>query len=957
MCMTVHPSRSTAGQGAAHGYCRTAELRPLGRDGEIERILRCVTRQPGSPQALLLLGEEGIGRTTLLRHAREVATGDGTLVLSAQGWAADHRHAHACLQQLLVPVLDDVADLPAPHGRVLSAALSPASQDGGPDDEQVQTALLALLARLAASGPVLVCVDDIHACDRAFLDGLCAGIRLLAGRPVRLLLTARGETPPPDLPPGTEDLHLRPLSALSAAALLDRQPAPPAGRRRLEILEEAEGNPLALVELSRGLPAASRAGGGADAPVWRPLTGHAFAARLDALPPETARALLYAAAAQPGESVASLMAALDTGDLAVWAPAEAAGLVSLVEDRLVFRHPLARSAAFSRHPAGERQQAHLDLAAAVARPEGRAHHLAAAALCTSESVAAALEDSAWRHGDTASTARALEQAARLSPQRRERARRLAEALVAAQAVGDPGWVKDLHGRFVQSSKDPELVCVAAGALASVLSLESSQREAFALLVDASEHFALVGRPVALALTAVAAGIAVQSGLPEHRTGLSMLLDRVRQPDQVRETTPVREPHRADGPRPPATEPCGRLDGPAVRQALDALVAAVVRPHAATRSPVGLAPKGTPPDGLSALACRAALHSAAYLGDEADVGLGQFRETDARLGAVRAFGVRGWTVSALVDTLVGIGWFAEAEALIREATAEATVLRLPRLQADLQAQDLALRALRGTVPPEPWFTSSIWRAVCLDENRATHARLLRARGLASITLGHWDTGWRHLRELFTDDGSPLHPVLSPRSIAELAVTAQRTGRTDEIVPALTRLRTEQGDRTSTRMTLLLHHATALVEPDENAERHFHLALVNHEAERWPWERAHVRLNYGIWLRRSRRTREARQQLTTVLETAERLGAGALATAAARELRASGAAPTPDASGMLEQLTGQQRQIVQLAARGLSNREIGEQLFLSPRTVGSHLYNVYPKLGVSRRQQLRDLLEDR
>ncbi len=956
--MTVHPSRSTAGQEAAHGYCRTAALRPLGRDGEIERILRCVTRQPGSPQALLLLGEEGIGRTTLLRHAREVATGDGTLVLSAQGWAADHRHARACLQQLLVPVLDDVPGLPAPHGRVLSAALSPASHDGGPDDEQVQTALLALLDRLAASGPVLVCVDDIHACDRAFLDGLCAGIRLLAGRPVRLLLTARGETPPPNLPPGTEDLHLRPLSALSAAALLDRQPAPPTGRRRLEILEEAEGNPLALVELSRGLPAASRAGGGADAPMWRPLTGHAFAARLDVLPPETERALLYAAAAQPGEGVASLMAALDTGDLAVWAPAEAAGLVSLVEDRLVFRHPLARSAAFSRHPAGERQQAHLDLAAAVARPEGSAHHLAAAALCTSESVAAALEDSAWRHGDTVSTARALEQAARLSPQRREHARRLAEALVAAQAVGDPGWVKDLHGRFVQSAKDPELVCIAAGALASVLSLESSQREAFALLVDASEHFALVGRPVALALTAVAAGIAVQSGLPEHRTGLSMLLDRARQPDQVRETIPVREPHRADGPRPPATEPGGRLDGPAVRQALDALVAAVVRPHAATRSPVGLeGTKGTPPDGLSALACRAALHSAAYLGDEADVGLGQFRETDARLGAVRAFGVRGWTVSALVDTLVGIGWFAEAEALIREATAEATVLRLPRLQADLQAQDLALQALRGTVPPEPWFTPSIWRAVCLDENRATHARLLRARGLAAIALGHWDTGWRHLRELFTDDGSPLHPVLSPRSIAELAVAAQRTGRTDEIVPALTRLRAGQGDRTSTRMTLLLHHATALVEPDENAERHFHLALVNHEADRWPWERAHVRLNYGIWLRRSRRTREARQQLTTVLETAERLGAGALATAAARELRASGAAPTPDASGMLEQLTGQQRQIVRLAASGLSNREIGEQLFLSPRTVGSHLYNVYPKLGVSRRQQLRDLLEDR
>ncbi|MFB7504508.1 helix-turn-helix transcriptional regulator, partial [Streptomyces broussonetiae] len=800
---------------------------------------------------------------------------------------------------------------------------------------------------------------------------------------------------------GLETVHLGPLSAMSAAALLDRQPAAPTGRRRLEILDEAEGSPLALVELGRRASVASRTAGADAAVARRPLTAHAFAARLDALPPETGRALLYAAAAEPGESVAALMAALDTDDLAVWAPAEAAGLVSLIEDRLVFRHPLARSAAFSRHLAGDRQRAHLDLAAAVTQPESRARHLAGATLRTNESVAAALEDSAWRHGDVVGTASALERAARLSPQPRERARRLAEALVAAHAVGDPGWVRDLYGRFVQDPGDPELACAAAGALASMLSLESAQREAFNLLVDASEHFPAVGRPVALALTAVAAGITVQSGLPEHRADLSRLLDRAREAgggrgadgareaengreaDSAREADGVREAdddrqeadracevdyvreaervHEADGvgrPRPTVTGPLGRLDRPDTRQALDALVTAVIRRQDTTGSPTGLGRgHGAPLDGLETPACRMAVLSAAYLADEADVCLGQFRESDAQLRTARAFGLRGWTVLALVDTLVGIGWFTEAEDLVREATAETVVLRLPRLQADLQAQALALQALRGTVPPEPWLTPSIWRGVCLDENRATQARLLRARGLASIALGDWDGAWRHLRELFTGDGAPLHPVLSPRSIAELAVAAQRTGRTAEAVALLARVRAEQGDRPSIRMTLLLHHATALVDPDEDAEQHFHLALVNHEADRWPWERAHVRLNYGIWLRRGRRTREARQQLTTARETAERLGAGALAAAAARELRASGAAPPPDTSGLLEQLTAQQRQIVLMAARGLSNREIGEQLFLSPRTVGSHLYNVYPKLGISRRQQLRDLLQDR
>ncbi|MER6524004.1 LuxR C-terminal-related transcriptional regulator [Streptomyces sp. NPDC001508] len=810
----------------------------------------------------------------------------------------------------------------------------------------MRVALLALLDRLTASRPVLLCVDDIHACDRAFLDALCAGIRLLAGRPLRVLLTARGETPPPGLPPALECLHLGPLSAPSAAALLDRQPAAPTGRRRLEILEEAEGNPLALVELSRRVPTASRAGGAGAAPARRPPTGHAFTARLDALPPKTARALLYAAAAGPQESVAALMAALDTDDLAVWAPAEATGLVSLVEDRVVFRHPLARSAAFSRHPASERQQAHLDLAETATRPEHRACHLATASLRSRESVAAALEDSAWRHGDVVGTARALEQAARLSPRRPERARRLAEALVAAHAVGDPGWVRDLYGRLVHDLGEPEQVCAAAGALASVLSLESSQREAFDLLVDVSEHFAAAGRTVALAVTAVAAGIAAQSGLPEHRAGLAALLDRARGTD--------RAPRR----RPPENGCLGRLDGPDIERALNALATAVLRPQTGTGSSARpIRPHGVPLDGRQPPAWETALLSAAHLADEADVRLGQFRETDARLRTSRAFGIRGWSVLALADTFMDTGRITDAESLIREATAEAAVLRLPRLQADLEAQALALHALRGTVPPQPWLTTSVWRAVCLDENRATHARLLRARGLAAIALGDWDGGWRHLRELFTADGSPLHPFLSPRSIADLADAAQRTGRSEAVVPVLSRVLAEQGERPSTRMTLLLHHATALVDPGEDAEQHFHLALVNHEADRWPWERAHARLNYGIWLRRARRTREARQQLTTVLETAERLGAGALAAAAAGELRASGAASTPDTPGTLEQLTAQQKQIVQLAARGLSNREIGEQLFLSPRTVGSHLYNVYPKLGISRRQQLRDLLQDR
>ncbi|WP_230993464.1 helix-turn-helix transcriptional regulator [Streptomyces endocoffeicus] len=926
--MTVHPpQQSMIGD----------EATVLGRDGEIERILRCVTREPGTPQTLLLLGEEGIGRTTVLRHVRERAAGDGVLVLFAQGWAEDPGHAHACLRQLLTPpVRGEPAALPAAHHRVLTAV--PRGNDG-PDEAEFHAAVTALLDRLAAARPVLVCVDDADLCDRAFLEALFAAARLLAGRSLTVLLAARHEAALPGPPPGTETLRLGPLSGAAAAALLDRQPAAPTGRHRLEILADAEGNPLALVELGRGAP-------GPAGVVRHPPAEHVFGVRLDALPAETRRALLYAAAAGPGETVAAVMAALGTGDLVVWAPAEAAGLVTLVEDRLVFRHPLARSAAYLRRPAGERRQAHRDLAKIAVLPEARARHLAAITVGTNAFVATLLEDSAWRRGDAVAAAHALEQAARLSPRRPERARRLAEALTAAHVAGDPGWVRELYGRLGQESADPELVCVAAGALASALSQESAQREAFEVLADVSEHFPVADRTLALALAGLAAGIAYQSGLPEHTAALSTLLDRARQA------------HESKRWRPAAAGPLVRLDTPHLRRALDALVTAVARPQSATGSRPGPGrPHGAPPIGADGPAARAVLAAVAHHADEADVDLGQSRTADDRLRTARAFGLRGWSVLVLVDALVAIGRFPEAETVIQDAMTEAAVLRLPRVQADLEAQALTVRALRGTLPVTPRLTPAVWRAVCLDENRATHARLLRARGLAALAHGDMEGAWRQLRELFTADGAPLHPYLSARSIAELTVTAQRTGRSAEALPILERVRAEQGERPSTRMTLLLHHATALVGPDDGAEEHFQLALVNHGANRWPWERGHVRLNYAIWLRRCRRTLEARQQLTTVLETAERLGAGALASAAHIELRASGAAPAPEDGGPLERLTAQQRQIVQLAARGLSNREIGERLFLSPRTVGSHLYNVYPKLGISSRHQLRDLVQGR
>ncbi|MFD0277399.1 AAA family ATPase [Kitasatospora sp. NPDC127111] len=1013
--------------------------RPVGREAELERIRRCLERGPGEPPALVLLGEEGVGRTRLLAAARELAHRGGVRVLSARGWAAERRRPYACLRGLLAPVLEVLRALPAPHGRVLSTAVGlepgPESAVGPlagapagplpdplpapPAGPAVQTAVQALLTHLGAAGPVLVTVDDVQDCDRPSLEVLCALVRQSADGPASFLFALRGDTAPAGLPAEAEVLRIAPLSARSAAALLDAQPGAPTGRTRLDVLGQAQGNPSALLELGRlaqddprlpFVPAARRA-----------RAGEAFLPRLRALPPDTRRALGHAAAALPGERATTVMAASGCGDLAVWAPAEEAGLIAFLDGRIVFRHPLARAAARTDGPAHQRYRAHLDLAAvADGDPAHRALHRAAAALTPDESVARALEDGAARSPDAFTAALALEQAARLSTCNRGRARRLAEALAAAQAVGSSDWVRDLYGEFVAVNRDAGLGTTAARAVGAALSLAADQREAFDLLADTADRALAADGPSALGLVAVAAGIAEQSGLPEHRAQLPALLARARATAAARAGAPTAAqgtPEATTAPQPTAASggggaaPTGPAWSLADPDAPEAVTVPVLAPPADPATPVSSAPPNGPgpgtawtsgalaepgvqaaldgraelavavpgdaarllrrlerprlgalPDGPALLTRRIAVATVAYHADEPDACLEQFRRADAQLRARGAFGVRAWFLAPLLDTLLGTGRWAEAEALLTETADTAAVLRLPRVEADLEALALTLAAVRGGTRPDPAVASRapfaarpVWHRLGLEENGATGARLARAHALAAAARGDWAEAFRHLRSLYAEDGSSRHPFLSPRGIAELALAGCRTGRREEAADVLERVRAEQGDRPTARMTLLLHHATALVGPEAGAEQHFRLAVVNPAGERWPLERGRARLDYAIWLRRSRRPSEARQQLAAALDLAERHGAGPLTTAARNELRASGVATAPGSVDVLAELTAQQQQIVRMAATGLSNREIGERLFLSPRTVGTHLYNVYPKLGISRRHQLRDLLQ--
>jgi len=145
------------------------------------------------------------------------------------------------------------------------------------------------------------------------------------------------------------------------------------------------------------------------------------------------------------------------------------------------------------------------------------------------------------------------------------------------------------------------------------------------------------------------------------------------------------------------------------------------------------------------------------------------------------------------------------------------------------------------------------------------------------------------------------------------------------------------------------ARAVLADDDAAEPLYQGALKE-DLVRWPWIRARIELAYGQWLRRQRRSVESRAPLRSALVTLELVRATSWAEQARNELRAAGErVDTPD-SDAHSLLSAQELQIARLAAQGMSNREIGYELYLSPRTVGSHLYRIFPKLNVTSRSQL-------
>ncbi len=885
--------------------------------------LRAVVDGAGGGDALaVLVGEPGIGKSALLDAAVRHAALRGALVLRTSGVPSESRLPFAGLDQLVRPVLAAAADLPAPLQAALHGALGRLETTG--DHVAVSLAVLELLRLHAADRTVVVVVDDLHWLDKCTVDLLAFVARRIASDCVALLVSSReppvGSFAELRVPP----LVLEGLDAASAAALVDRHGPGLDPSLRDRLLQEAHGNPLALVELAVGwskLPPATVL----DA--WVPLTARVeevFAARAEPLP-ATCRTLLLLAAVDDGDGLTDLLAAaclvvgasVTPEDLR---PAIAAGLVALDARGVRFRHPLARSAIYQAADELDRRAAHRALADVLTDHDRVAWHRAAAALDPDEQIAAALDRAAARarrHGALLAAIAGLERAADLSPAPADRGRRLVRAADLADELGRRDVVERLLDTAESLALDP--VDRARAAWRRRLREGAPPRdlgEARAL-VDITDRMSTAG-DVDLAIESLmdvaSAGWWADTG-PELLGVIAAAARRLGLPDGDPRLLNVLA----------LTSPVD--DGAAVLARVREVDAASVADPA-----VGV-----------------------LLGTTAGI-LGAHHLATAFLDpATRRLRAEG-RLGLLSDGLVSRAWAGWHVgdwdgAVVAAAEARRLGERNARQNAVASARLLegAIAAARGDSAAAEEAAAATERRFRPLGTRTMVALAAVVRGVGLLADGHAGAAHDLLAVQLDSTVEGPSAVLGLGTIGLAVDAAVHSGREDSVRAVIPRLAELQGRTGSPALAAGVAYARPLVASDDEAEALF-VAALGSDLERWPFEHARLLLAYGAWLRRRRRTTEARTALRSARDACDALRATPWGDTARRELRASGEVSRRPPTSAVERLTAQELEIARLAAAGLTNREIGQRLLLSHRTIGSHLYHLFPKLGVTSRGEL-------
>jgi DNA-binding NarL/FixJ family response regulator len=880
----------------------------------------------GESRTLVLHGEAGIGKTALLNYAVESAA--DMCLLRAAGVESEMELAFASLHQLCTPLLHRVERLPSPQRHALEIAFG-LNEGSAPDRFFIGLALLTLLSEAAEERPLLCVVDDAQWLDDASATTLAFVARRLLAEPVGLLLAARVAAP--DLR-GLPDLEVGGLRNGDARALLrSAVPFPLDDRVRDRVVAETRGNPLALLELPRGLTVTQLAGG------FGLLDGHSMSMRLEesfqrrlGAISDQARLLLLIAAAEPvGDPLLVWRAAERLGIESEIADADTDGLLEIGES-VTFRHPLVRTAVYRSAPADQRRAVHRALAETTdpdVDPDRRAWHLAAAARGPDEEVARELERSAGRaqaRGGVAAAAAFLQRAVALT---KDPARR-AERVIAAAEASFMAGAFDAALRLAATAEDgalDELQYARLDLLRGNVAFASGRvSDAPPSLLKAARRLEPLDAELARQTYLTAWGAASVAGELAGKGALLEICQAVKAlPSQ------------------PAPQPLDLL--------LDGLCLLTTEGHTAATPTLQAAAKALadiPVEDVLRWGWMAtAASNATWDNDGARAISSRQVQLVRDAGALAALPLY---LSALGLASAWNGDFAGATSNIAEADSIAAatggqyspwvLLRLRALQgreaeasaAIAIAIEGAAAAAQGFAPYAHWAAAVLWNGLARYDEAALWA--LRA----------------------TSDTSEL--FASVWALPELVEAAARVGDAELARDALERL-VETTQAADNDFALGIEaRCRALLSDGAAADDSYREAIERLSRTPLRPELARAHLLYGEWLRRDGRRIDAREQLRIAHELLEAIGMEAFAERARRELVATGLKVRQRGDENRDQLTPQEDQIARLARDGLSNPEIGAQLFLSPRTVEWHLHKVFMKLDISSRGQLRTALAE-
>lgn len=898
----------------------------VGREQEAAALAAFVAGRFGN-RALVVTGEAGMGKTTLWQEALAAARETGARVLAARASEMELQLPFVALADLLAEV--DVAavdGVPALQLRALEVALSRTEPDKAELSVPVAAGFTAVLRSLAERERLVVAVDDAPWLDRASADALTFAARRLAGSDVRFLLARRpGPATAFELafnPPGAEYLEIGPLSLGAVRAVLSQRLGRVLPRRVLRrVFEACGGNPLYALELGRLLHERGTPEIGAELPL-PDLADDVFGPRVVALA-EPVRSALLAVALSPTLTRRQLAAVVDP--LAV-EDAVRGGLLVLDEARVRISHPLLAAAARKHSTAAERRELHVALANTIDDSALRVQHLALASATVDAELAAtvaAAAAEALARGATHEAVELAEQALRLSPpdgtQYETRLLDLARYLMVA---GELGRVEDLLADKAEMMTAGPTRARAYLVLAECsetvdetlrildLSLAESGRDAElraqALAEKSRMHsitrFCDLAEAEALGLESLDAARLVG---PEHEQfALSALawirLVRGQEIDDLQE--------RADSvPR------------------SSSLYEASLDWIAGTR-----------------LVCRGELEEARALFER----LRRLAEQrgEARSGVMMYHGLteielRAGNVVAASELMAQSQEWSSFE--------DGNWVEPPRLAV--------LEALRGR-PDE----AERWAAETIDRIGPTGMRReetegWRARGIAALLRHEPQQAaealrpiWRHMaREGIDELGVwPMAPDLVEALVA-LAELDEASAVTDR----LEKLAKEQQHPWGLASAMRCRAMPLLAaEYDEAAAALLRDAAAAYGGRGLRFEEARSLLFLGRAQRRYRKWAAARRSLEEAAGVFETLGAVGWAEQARAELDRTGAR-RPVAKG---DLTPTEQRVAQLAATGLSNKEIAADLVVSVYTVEKHLSRVYAKLGIRSRGHLASAL---